>query len=164
MSEIKNETKLAPRGRVVGEGASGDIVLDRLEFLLYWYERYANKTRTWYAGLKISQLSAAAAIPVVSALDAPASIAAVLGSLVVVIEGVQQMLQLHQRWISHRNAFQVLLREKYLFAAQAGQYAEAADRRLLLAEKIESIASEETVWLSERLREPSGALPGQPNP
>jgi hypothetical protein len=72
-----------------------------------------------------------------------------LGVLIAVLEGLQQLNQYHANWITYRTTSELLKHEKYLFLAKAGPYAAAADPRVLLAERIESLVSQEHAkWAS----------------
>jgi Protein of unknown function (DUF4231) len=76
-------------------------------------------------------------------------VAAVLGLVILLVEGLQQLNQYQTNWISYRSTCEALWHEKYLFLASAGPYANA-DRALpLLADRIEGLISQENAkWLS----------------
>jgi Protein of unknown function (DUF4231) len=86
-----------------------------------------------------------------------------LGVLIAVIEGLQQLNQYHANWIAYRSTSEALKHEKFLFLATAGPYAAAIDPRVLLAERIESLVSQEHAkWASgqeyaERPKKSDGA-------
>jgi hypothetical protein len=72
-----------------------------------------------------------------------------LGVLIAVIEGLQQMNQYHPNWITYRSTCEALKHEKFLYLAKAGPYAAATDAHGLLAERIESLVSQEHAkWVS----------------
>ena len=56
--------------------------------------------------LKVAQIVTAAAIPVVAAFGGGADVAGLLGALVVVVEGLQQLFQFQQNWLRYRSAAQ----------------------------------------------------------
>ena len=64
-----------------------------------WYDRAATRARAGYLTLKTISLAVAAAVPVLAAVRAPAGLTASLAAVVVVIEGLVQLLQLQQNWI-----------------------------------------------------------------
>lgn len=71
----------------------------------------------------------------------------------VVLEGVQQVNQYQHNWIIYRSACELLKHEKYLYLATAGPYAEAANAHALLAERIESLISQEHAkWVAGRAK------------
>jgi hypothetical protein len=91
----------------------------------------------------------AGAIPIFAALRAPVAIGGALGSLVVVVEGFQQLNQYQQNWTTYRSTSEALKHEKFLYLASAGPYASALDPPALLAERIEGLISQEHAkWVS----------------
>jgi hypothetical protein len=97
------------------------------------------------------QLLMAAAIPVVATLSLHAAITATLGTLIVVLEGLQQLNQYQQNWGSYRSTCEALRHEKFLFLAEAGPYAGVEQRSRLLADRIEGLISQEHAkWVSAR--------------
>jgi hypothetical protein len=126
--------------------------LDRLEDQLAWYDAKATKNRVWYQSLKVVQIVVAAAIPVVAAAGASAAIAGAMGAVIVVLEGLQQLFQFQPNWVAFRGTAEALKREKHLFSAGAGIYADAERADALLAEQVEALISRETAaWASTRV-------------
>jgi hypothetical protein len=58
-----------------------------------WYDKKSGSNQFWYKWIKLAQLVLAALIPVLSLVEVPwwRWITAVLGGLLVVLEGVQQL-------------------------------------------------------------------------
>lgn len=130
-----------------------DPTFERLEDQIGWYDRKSRVAQQRFKWLKGAQLVAAAAIPVVAMVwDAHgAAVAAALGALVVVVEGVQQLNQYQQNWSAYRSTCEALKHEKFLFLARAGPYAGGSDQRALLADRIEGLISQEHAkWVSAR--------------
>jgi hypothetical protein len=69
----------------------------------------------------------------------PTWVLGVLGALIAIVKGVQQLNQYHADWISYRSTCEALKHEKFLYLAKAGPYAVATDPRVLLAERIEAL-------------------------
>ena len=96
-------------------------------------------------------------------------VAAVLGSVVVVLEGIQSRFGFQTNWTTYRKTAEALKREQYLYLAQAAQYA-GDDREKVLAVFVESLISDETTrWAATRSSrsrrrrlKPQGAWPLQP--
>jgi Protein of unknown function (DUF4231) len=125
----------------------------RLDDQLGWYEKSAQRSQKSYRGLKLVALLIGAAIPVAAALGASAAVAGVLGGLVVVLEGVQQLFHYQENWLRYRGMAEALRTEKHLFEAHAGSYATATDRLQLLAERIEAMfAQERSAWTADQSR------------
>ena len=123
----------------------------RLEDQLGWYERNSARCKRWFHRLKVLQIVVAACIPVTAALGASAAVAGVLGAVIVVVEGLQQLFQYQQNWTSYRATAESLKHEKYLYLSRAGAYRDAADPDALLAERVEArVSTEHTAWVNEQ--------------
>ena len=107
--------------------------------------------------LKFATLVAAALIPLAAGFPAVPWVAGVLGVLVVVFEGAQQLNQYHQHWVGYRGTCEALRHEKYLFLAAAGPYAATDNPRRLLAERVESLVStEHSKWVLQQEQSTKG--------
>jgi Protein of unknown function (DUF4231) len=134
--------------RSASEAVPQSPVWDRLEDQLGWYDRRAIVNQRRYRQIKVLQLVAAASVPVAAALSAEPWVTAALGGLILVLEGLQQLFQYHDTWISYRGTCERLKREKSLFLARAGLYARP-NRERRLAEQIERLISQEHVhWVT----------------
>jgi hypothetical protein len=123
----------------------------RLESQIKWYEHKSASNKRNYAVLKVTQLVAAALVPVVASVHAAVWITGGLGALVVVLEGVQQLFQFEANWIGYRSTAEALNHERYLYLALGGNYARDSDPQRLLAEQTEALISvENTTWSSSR--------------
>jgi len=135
-----------------------DPTLERLEDQIGWYDRKSNRAQGWYKGLKLLTIGSAALIPFLAGAHAPDWSTGGLGVLVVILEGVQQLNQYQHTWITYRSTCEYLKHEKYLFAAKAGPYEQADSPITLLAERVESLVSQEHAkWVSSQKleKEPS---------
>ena len=131
--------------------ADPDPTLARLEDQIAWYDSRSNSNQRRFKAVKALQLVAAATIPVVATVGAHAAFPAALGAAVVVLEGLMQLNQYQQNWISYRSTCEALRHEKYLYLGGAGPYAGAANGRALLADRIEGLISQEHAkWVSAR--------------
>jgi Protein of unknown function (DUF4231) len=135
-----------------------DVTMERLDDQIGWYGDRSSWNQRCYKTLKVIVIVVAASIPVLSGLptDMPEGallrwVLGVLGALVAIIEGIQQVYQFHTNWISYRATGEALKREKFLYLAKAGPYAAAADSNVLLAERIEALMTQENAkWLSSQ--------------
>jgi Protein of unknown function (DUF4231) len=143
----------AKPGEETGEGAVAEFptAWARLENQITWYSGKSQANQRWFKALKACQIVIAAAIPVAVALGADAAVGAVGGGLIVVLEGLQQMQQYQQNWITYRATCERLKHEKFLFATHAGPYAMASRPEALLAERVEGLVSQEHAAWEERL-------------
>ena len=124
---------------------------DRLEDQVGWYDRKSQSAQRAYKRLKVLQLVAAAAVPVVAAAEAAPWITAGFGGFVLVLEGLQQLGQYQSNWITYRSTCEALKHEKYLYLAGAGPYSNSEDRSMVLAEHVEGLVSQEHArWVSSR--------------
>jgi hypothetical protein len=147
-------------GAGIGHPATGPIMSgptwDRLEDQIGWYDRKSIAAQRMYKRLKVLQLLAAAAVPVAAAADAHGWLTAGLGSVVLVLEALQQLSQYQANWIGYRSTCEALKHEKHLYLAQAGPYLDPAAAERVLAERLEGLVSQEHAkWISAR--EESGA-------
>lgn len=126
--------------------------MEHADHQIQWYDRKSVRNQQWYKRLKIMTIVAASLIPVMSGSLSwrhSSQLVAVLGGLVAVIEGLQQLNQFHANWISYRNTCEALKHEKYLYLAGAGPYASSPNSSALFAERVESLISQErTKWSS----------------
>ena len=117
---------------------------------LKYYDKHANRSRIWYLALRVLTIVLAATIPVVAVVDGSSVITAILGSAIVVTEGLQQLFQLHNHWVDYRSAWNALDRERRLHASLAGPYADVDNPDVVLAERIEEVIESENVeWASD---------------
>jgi hypothetical protein len=150
-------------------GVTDDPTLARLDDQIGWYDRKSTSSQKKYKALKIIVIAAAALLPLLSGSDLPFLEAGVprwvlglIGILIGLIEGIQQLYQYQANWISYRSTCEALKHEKYLYLAIAGPYAAAVNPRALLAERIESLISQEHAkWASaqEKAKKDDGAPP-----
>jgi hypothetical protein len=84
-------------------------------------------------------------IPFLAALPFPNDklITAGLGVLITVLEGILHLNQYQQLWNTYRSTCEALKHEKYTYLGNAGPYAGVADPRAMLAERVESLVSQE---------------------
>lgn len=126
----------------------------RLDDQINWYDSKSGVNQEWYKRLKVGVIAASATIPLAAALAAPAWVAAGLGVAIVVTEGLQQLNKHQELWIAYRSTAEALKHEKYLFLGRAGPYEGKADALPLLAERVESLVSQEHArWVSAGRKE-----------
>ena len=130
-----------------------DPVMDRLEDQISWYDRKSGSNQRAYKRIKVTEIIAAALIPLVGALNPPhvAWWTSALGVLITVLEGLLHLDQYQQNWIAYRSTCESLKHEKYVYLAKAAPYAGVPDPRALLAERVESLVSQEHAkWASSQ--------------
>jgi len=117
--------------------------MERLEDQIAWYDSKSGHSQRTFKWLKVIEIGAAAFIPFSSGVGMPALATGGLGVLVTVLEGLQHLNQYQHNWITYRSTCESLKHEKYLYLAQAGPYAAAVNPHTLLAERVESLVSQE---------------------
>jgi hypothetical protein len=102
------------------------------------------RAMAFYKTIKVLQLVAAAAVPVVAGFGASGWVTGSIGSAIVVMEGIQQLFAYHEQWISYRSACESLRQEMWLFESKAGIYRRSNEPDSLLAERMHEITSQES--------------------
>jgi hypothetical protein len=117
----------------------------RLEDQIDWYDRKSTQNQRAFRRIKITEILAAALIPFVSVfrMQFVSYATAGLGVLITVLEGMLHLNQYQQNWINYRSTCEELKHEKYVYLGNAGPYANVKDSRALLAERVESLVSQE---------------------
>lgn len=125
-----------------------DPIIERLETQISWYDQKSLECQHIYKRIKIAEIVAAAVIPLLAAVGTNKYmwlpwLTGILGVVITVFEGLLQLGQYQQNWITYRSTCEALRHEKYLYLAKAGPYASAPDAHALLAERVESLVSQE---------------------
>lgn len=128
-----------------------DIVLTRIDDQINWYDGRASKNEKMFKTLRVGTIVISVSIPLCAAFVKYTIITGTLGALIALFEGLQQLNQYHQNWLTYRSTAEALKHEKYLFLSLAGPYASANNPRAFLAERVESLVSQEhSKWASAR--------------
>jgi len=107
----------------------------------------------YFRRIKIIEIAAAALIPFLAAFSY-SRMMLVTGGLGVVITVLEGMLHLNQNWLAYRSTCESLKHEKYVHLGKAAPYENAPDPHALLAERIESLVSQEQAkWASVQQQE-----------
>src|SRR5215211_8836629 len=130
----------------------------RLNDQLDWYDKKSGDNQRRYKQIKTAQLVLAGSIPVFAFVDVIWGrwVTAILGASVVILEGLQQLGQYNNLWVTYRATTEQLKHEKYLFLARSGPYhgLEEQDALRLLAERVEErVSTEHAKWVSERSKQ-----------
>jgi hypothetical protein len=152
---ISTPTPAAPLAPVTDDAAPDDAVLGRLEEQIEWYDGRSERCQLMYKWLKFVEIAAAAAIPLAAVFEAPLWVGAVLGTLIVLLAGLQHMNQYQTNWITYRSTCESLKHEKFLYLARARPYDEAANPGRMLGERVEAQISREHARWSAAHKAPS---------
>lgn len=115
---------------------------DRLEDQIRWYDAKSMNAQRWYKRTKFVELVAAASLPVIATSQKTSLLISLLGTAIVILEGLQHLSQHHEHWITYRSTCESLKHERYLYLAGAGPYA-SENAHLILAERTEGLISHE---------------------
>ncbi|HUN85728.1 MAG TPA: DUF4231 domain-containing protein [Terracidiphilus sp.] len=122
-----------------------DPIYARLEDQINWYDRKSRSAQTTFKRIKIAEILAASVIPFLAGVEMPHGklVIAGLGVMITILEGILHLNQYQQLWGNYRATCEALRHEKYVYLATAGAYRGVADARALLAERVESLVSQE---------------------
>jgi hypothetical protein len=123
---------LLNRGKSTNMEMAASPTIERLEDQIGWYDNKSGRAQKWFKTLKIVQLVTAGAIPLIAVLNVPFTqeTAAVLGLVILVVEGLQQLNQYQANWINYRSTCESLRHEEYLFLGGAGPMPRSINRSL----------------------------------
>jgi hypothetical protein len=133
------------------EISSDDPIFQRLQDQLAWYSQKSRAARRAFKRIKLTEIIAAALIPFLTGQPWPymTYVVGSLGVIITVLEGILHLNQYQENWTNYRNTAEALKHEKFLFLAKAGPYANSADTRTVLAERIEALISQEnSQWVA----------------
>jgi hypothetical protein len=133
-----------------------DPITERLEDQIAWYDRKSLVNQRTFKWIKMVEILAAALIPFMAAFTFPRVqwVTGGLGVLITVLEGMIHLNQYQQNWIAYRSTCESLKHEKYVYLGKASPYSNAPDPHALLAERIESLVSQEHAkWASSQQQE-----------
>jgi hypothetical protein len=122
---------------------------DRAEDQINWMEGKAAHNQKKYKQLKVMEIVSAASIPFFAGFSEWKSFSIVtglLGVVIVILNGVQQLYKYHENWLTYRTTIEQLRREKILFESGSDPYNDA-DAFQKFVQNFEAIlASENKVW------------------
>jgi hypothetical protein len=139
-----------------------EVTLARLEDQIDWYSRKSSLNHRRFKLMKGITIASAAAIPLLTTTTIPYGryVAAGLGVLIAIMEGLQQLNQYNSNWTSYRATSEALKHEKFLYLEKAGPYLAAQNAQAMLAERVESLTSQEgSKWLTTQSQRPQGDNP-----
>jgi hypothetical protein len=131
----------------------------RLEAQIRWYDAKSQSAQAWYKRVKFVEFACGALVPFMATIDG--YVTAVLGGVVIVLEGLQHLNQWQHNWITYRSTCEALRHEKYSYIGGSGVYdgLDQAAAKKMLVERVESlISTEHAKWTSRQeydLKKPS---------
>jgi hypothetical protein len=132
-----------------------EYIQNRVDRQIDWYNRKSENNQQWFRLLRIVEIVAAAAIPLLAAYaDTIAPIKLIvggLGLLVAVIAGVLGVYQFQELWTGYRTICEALKQEKYLFLTKTPPY-DQGDPFPLFVQRIENTISKEHANWAQYMR------------
>jgi hypothetical protein len=113
---------------------------------LKWYDDKSIRNKFWYYTFQISLIILSAITPLLalSGLKWPTTITA---SVVAILASLTKFLNLQENWFNYRSVCETLRKERRLYDAALGDYANAADKQQLFVDRVENLISREhTLW------------------
>jgi hypothetical protein len=101
--------------------------------------------------VKVLEILCAVLVPVTATIWS--FLTALLGAATVMLEGLQQINQWQQNWITYRSTCEALRHEKYSYLSKSGVYEGKSDdeAKRMLAQRVESlISTEHSKWISRQ--------------
>jgi hypothetical protein len=142
---------------------AGDPIYERLEDQIQWYDAKSRSAQRIFKRIKVTEILAAAAIPLLSGLTFrwdKLTIAG-LGVVITILEGMLHLNQYQMLWSTYRSTCEALKHEKYIYLAGAGPYTGAENPHAMLAERVESLVSQEHAqWSSMQQQSQKSANAG----
>jgi len=128
-----------------------DVVWQRLEDQLSWYDEKAVYAQRRYKRLDAVTFSASVATVATLGMGGPRWTSILTASLVVLAIGFQRLNGDEQHWLTYRATAEALKHEKYLYLAGAGPYENATNAKRVLMERTEGLVSQEHAqWTDAR--------------
>lgn len=130
--------------------------IQRLEDQINWYSRKSGTNQRWFRRLKVVEIIVAAFIPLLAGINAKPIITGLAGVFIVVLEGAHHLFQFQNNWTTYRSTSESLKHEKYLWLAKAGPYQDSGNPDSLLADRVESLISQEHAkWIAGQAKHES---------
>lgn len=135
---------MVTRGNMMDETA---YLKERLDNQITWYDKKSQLNQRCYKVIQVSQLIAAASIPLLSGfvLDKEITFKLLiggLGTIIAILNGIEGLLKFQENWIEYRTTCESLRHEKYFFDTKTNPY-DGSEPFHLLVERVEALISKE---------------------
>ena len=133
-------------------------IIDRLDPQIKWYAKKAASNQRRYKILKfieaILTLSIAPSAYWLSTEDVR-NATIIIGFFLSLLLAIQKIFMFQDNWVNYRQTAELLISEKHMALARAGDYAQTSNINSLLVERTESImAQEHARWGALASRQP----------
>jgi uncharacterized membrane protein len=127
-----------------------DYLTRRVDAQKAWHSKKATFNKRWYLALEIATMTAGACIPIVNVLPAREGAvwqrvaSAALAAVVVFAAGISKLFKFQETWLRYRGIAENLGRERELFVAGLGDYADPQKRLGALVDRVELLLADQT--------------------
>jgi len=132
-----------------------EYIEQRLDDQITWYDRKSDASQATYKRLRLSEIVAAATIPLLAGYSQQSWFAGVIigvmGLIVAVLAGVMGLYRFQENWNEYPAIAESLKQEKYLYLARAEPYGGEQPFELLV-QRVESLLKSETTDWAQRMR------------
>jgi len=132
-----------------------EYMQSRVDDQIAWYDGKGGKNQLGFKLLRVIEIVAAAAIPILAAYSGvcPAIrfVVAILGGAIAVIAALMGLYQFQENWTHFRSTCEALRHEKYLYMTKTEPY-DTEDSFPLFVQRIESLISTEHSSWSQYMR------------
>jgi len=140
--------------------AETEYLEKRLDDQIKWYGEKSSANQAAYKRLRLIEIIAAAAIPLLAGYSAQREYVGmamgVIGLLVAVLAGIASLYRFQENWSEYRAAAEALRQEKFLYLARVAPY--DGDKAFeLLVQRVEALLKSETTDWAQALRASSAA-------
>jgi hypothetical protein len=119
-----------------------------------FYDDRSKSSKRWYRFLSIYVIVVAAGLTALVSFapsDQPWRIlSAAVSATIVIATGLLSHFKCHENWLSYRNSWDALQRERRFYETSAGEYKKAGDKETLFVERIEAILARESAEFYSR--------------
>lgn len=123
-----------------------EYITQRLDPEIEWYDKKSKSNKCWFVWLRISEIVAAASIPLLNGFSKDhiymLVISGILGVIIIMITGISGLLRFQENWVSYRTTCETLKHQKYLYQVNAYPY-NTTEKDQFFVQTIESIISKE---------------------
>ncbi len=124
-----------------------EYLTQRVEHQITWYDRKSLSNQRAFKALRIIEITAAAAIPLLAGqVDTGDTrlkwVVGLLGSAVAIVAGLLSLYRLQENWIEYRVTCEALKHEKFLYLSRVEPYA-VPNPFPLFVQRVESLISKE---------------------
>ena len=142
-----------------------EYLQQRADEQINWMEGKSKDNQQRYKFFKVVEIVLAASIPLIVSYPSLAVATGIIGVIIVVLNGMQQLYKYHENWLTYRTTIEALKREKFLFQSQSDPYNDEATAFNRFVQNFEAIlANENKKWVDTWRSSPESQPQPEPQP